>query len=443
MTSFVVRSWWSRRRSTAGAVGLLALTGLVALAPAAGADPGAPTPPSAPTPPVATATAPADPIVARWRASGACDDLLAAGSLAAPTAAPAGGWTGWWAAAGLEAARLDPACTAGRPPTPEPLWRAQVGLRLATSGAARPELAQWLLTSALPPTPRVANPIAALVDAAVAQARAGAPACALTSGQLAAIAWVASPSLVDGSWPLADDGREPAGDAPGLAALVAATLPPATFPPSTVAPATPPAGPATPSAASALARVAAWLCARPGDLAMPDVEGAAVAALLGDGPAVAQAATAAARLGSDPLDPHPTLPRVHGRPHVVRVEGFRVADTVAPSLARLLADAAADGVVLTGGAYRSVGDQVARRRANCAGDDGVADDYDLYEKPSSACSPRTARPGTSLHETGEAVDFEHCQTHDTACFRWLARYAHRYGLANLPEEPWHWSVTGD
>ena len=27
-------------------------------------------------------------------------------------------------------------------------------------------------------------------------------------------------------------------------------------------------------------------------------------------------------------------------------------------------------------------------------------------------------------------------------FRWLKRNAHRFGLYNLPSEPWHWSTNG-
>jgi LAS superfamily LD-carboxypeptidase LdcB len=66
--------------------------------------------------------------------------------------------------------------------------------------------------------------------------------------------------------------------------------------------------------------------------------------------------------------------------------------------------------------------------------------------PSSECSPPTARPGRSLHERGLAVDFncrgELVDSRADPCFRWLDANAARFGLYNLPSEPWHWSVTG-
>jgi hypothetical protein len=397
---------------------LTALAGLAGLASPASADtdPPAPAAAPAPTPPAAART---------------CADVVAAEVALAPESAPAGGWAAWWPASTLAAARLLPACAPlGRGPAPEPSWRAQVALRLTATAGGHADLAAWLGRTSQPPS-RVPNPVAGLVDASVATARTAVPTCTVVPGQVGALAWLASPSLFDGEWALTDAGAATAGDPPGLAALrtaVGVAPPPADTAPLTV--------PAT------LDAVATWLCAQPVDLATTEGLQAALTTLLADAGDATYAATVAARYGAEPLDPHVTIPRAKGRPKLTSVGPFRVATSVAPGLSALLADAAADGVVLTGGAFRDEGDQVARRRANCAGEDGVADDYDLYEKPSDQCSPRTARPGTSRHETGEAIDFEHCMTRDTACYRWLARYAHRYGLVNLPEEPWHWSVNG-
>ncbi len=44
-------------------------------------------------------------------------------------------------------------------------------------------------------------------------------------------------------------------------------------------------------------------------------------------------------------------------------------------------------------------EQIALRQRHCG-----PSDYDIFEKPSGECSPPTARPGTSRHETGDAVD---------------------------------------
>jgi LAS superfamily LD-carboxypeptidase LdcB len=66
--------------------------------------------------------------------------------------------------------------------------------------------------------------------------------------------------------------------------------------------------------------------------------------------------------------------------------------------------------------------------------------------PSSRCSPPTARPGSSNHERGLAIDLT-CggaliRSRSNDCFVWLEEHGAAYGLANLPSEPWHWSVDG-
>lgn len=100
----------------------------------------------------------------------------------------------------------------------------------------------------------------------------------------------------------------------------------------------------------------------------------------------------------------------------------------------MLTAAARDGVQLTGTSYRSTAEQIALREAHCG-----TTRYAIYEMPSSQCSPPTARPGTSDHEQGLAIDFHNCSTRRTACYRWLAANAGRFGLHPLNIEPWHWS----
>jgi LAS superfamily LD-carboxypeptidase LdcB len=114
-----------------------------------------------------------------------------------------------------------------------------------------------------------------------------------------------------------------------------------------------------------------------------------------------------------------------------------VAESIVNSTRRLLAAAKADGLKLCGGGYRDSAAQIAVRKANCG-----PTTYDIYEKPASQCTPPTAKPGTSQHEKGLAIDFESCQTRSTACYTWLAKHAATYGFKNLPSEPWHWSTTG-
>lgn len=124
---------------------------------------------------------------------------------------------------------------------------------------------------------------------------------------------------------------------------------------------------------------------------------------------------------------------------MVQIPGIAggVHPVIADNVRRMIADAAADGITLTGGGYRSPQRQIELREQHCG-----PTQYDIYEKPSSQCTPPTARPGSSRHETGRAIDFNNASSRDTAVFRWLAANAARYGLRNLPSEPWHWSVDG-
>lgn len=119
----------------------------------------------------------------------------------------------------------------------------------------------------------------------------------------------------------------------------------------------------------------------------------------------------------------------------------QVAGDIAGSVERLLADAAGAGINLCGYGYRDPADQIAVRRANCG-----SSTYAIYQAPSSYCSPPTARPGTSLHEQGLAIDFTSgggTIGSGSSGYSWLRDNAANYGLYNLPGEPWHWSVDGN
>jgi hypothetical protein len=78
-------------------------------------------------------------------------------------------------------------------------------------------------------------------------------------------------------------------------------------------------------------------------------------------------------------------------------------------------------------ARRSREQQIALRKAHCG-----TSDYDVFQKPSDQCRPATARPGSSKHELGLAVDFGG----DTAR---VAQLAGKYGLVKtVSSEPWHY-----
>jgi hypothetical protein len=129
-----------------------------------------------------------------------------------------------------------------------------------------------------------------------------------------------------------------------------------------------------------------------------------------------------------------------GNVPLARVEGITVHQAIADQVGGLVQAARADGFTLAGGGYRDPAQQIALRRSHCG-----ASQYAIYEMPSSQCSPPTARPGSSNHERGLAIDFT-CDgrsvSRGSACFRWLSANAPAFGLRNLPSEPWHWSVDG-
>jgi len=127
---------------------------------------------------------------------------------------------------------------------------------------------------------------------------------------------------------------------------------------------------------------------------------------------------------------------------VVNVGGIWVHGSIANNVRDLLNAATSAGLSLRGGGYRDPAGQIATRRNNCG-----PTYYDIYEKPSGQCSPPTARPGRSMHERGLAIDFTSSgrliTSRSDPAFTWLRANASRYGLYNLPSEPWHWSTTGN
>ncbi len=177
-------------------------------------------------------------------------------------------------------------------------------------------------------------------------------------------------------------------------------------------------------------------------------EAASLAALdkkLADQIAAEQARIAAQLAQSRPRSApsRPAVPLTDlGGGSIVSVRGIRVHRQIASQLESLLAAADGDGVRLAGGGYRDPAAQIALRRANCGGSDAA-----VYSMSASQCSPPTARPGASMHERGLAVDFTYngslISSRSNPGYQWLDANASRFGLYNLPSEPWHWSVNGN
>lgn len=85
---------------------------------------------------------------------------------------------------------------------------------------------------------------------------------------------------------------------------------------------------------------------------------------------------------------------------IATVGGIEVHADIAGQLGAMIGGAAADGITLSGGGWRSSDEQVAIRREVCG-----TSDYAIWEMPSWECSPPVARLGRSMHEQGLAIDF--------------------------------------
>lgn len=105
----------------------------------------------------------------------------------------------------------------------------------------------------------------------------------------------------------------------------------------------------------------------------------------------------------------------------------------------MIAGAAADGITFTSGGFRTAAEQIRLRTVNgCP---------DIYTAPASSCRVPTARPGTSNHELGLAMDMADMCFPNSTCagnqrYDWLVANASKWGIKKLSSEAWHWSVDG-
>lgn len=109
------------------------------------------------------------------------------------------------------------------------------------------------------------------------------------------------------------------------------------------------------------------------------------------------------------------------------VDVAELAELIEPARSRVTAllQATGERVTIVSG-RRTLAEQIALRQAHCG-----RDFYSVWQKPASQCTPPTARPGTSKHEKGLAVDLGG----DLAL---AARRAPAAGLRRtVPGENWH------
>ncbi len=111
---------------------------------------------------------------------------------------------------------------------------------------------------------------------------------------------------------------------------------------------------------------------------------------------------------------------IGGPKPAVRRQGHYIGAHLAGQFDAMVAAAARDGINLQiSSGYRSRAEQEELWRANP--------------------NPKyVARPGTSNHEKGDAIDFRNTP----GAYDWLKRNATRFGFHNYPPEPWHYSLNG-
>lgn len=122
--------------------------------------------------------------------------------------------------------------------------------------------------------------------------------------------------------------------------------------------------------------------------------------------------------------------------------GIRIATSMLPQITNMLAAARKEGVELLpiSSGWRDPAKQVELRKQNCP---------DWQNSPPGDCRPVTAKPGTSNHERGQAIDFGNmCYPNGSICpgnprWEWLRNNASKYGFLPLSSEAWHWSLTGN
>ncbi len=108
--------------------------------------------------------------------------------------------------------------------------------------------------------------------------------------------------------------------------------------------------------------------------------------------------------------------------NLVTRQGKQLDSSIAGNFDAMVAAAKKDGVNLTiTSANRSRAEQEKLYAAYKAGKGNLA-----------------AKPGTSNHEKGQAIDFGNTP----GAWNWLAKNAEKFGFKNLKGEPWHYSPTG-
>lgn len=120
------------------------------------------------------------------------------------------------------------------------------------------------------------------------------------------------------------------------------------------------------------------------------------------------------------------------------IDGRRVTADLYPKVMQIKQEAESEGVLLlVASGLRLKMEQFDLRKANVIDKSKVSDFDYILEADNGLFNPRTAKPGTSNHEFGIAMDFG--VNGKPKVYAWLVRNALRFGwVRTVPSERWHW-----
>jgi LAS superfamily LD-carboxypeptidase LdcB len=121
---------------------------------------------------------------------------------------------------------------------------------------------------------------------------------------------------------------------------------------------------------------------------------------------------------------------------VTLIDGKKVVNSYVPFVKAIKEAAFNDKVILKiNEGFRTWDEQYGFRKRNVIDKDKMNDKEYLVTADNGLFNPRTAKPGYSNHQNGNAIDFN--VPIDT--YRWMVKNAKVYRfIRTVPSEKWHW-----
>jgi len=122
---------------------------------------------------------------------------------------------------------------------------------------------------------------------------------------------------------------------------------------------------------------------------------------------------------------------------VTMIQGKKIVNKYVVPLNTLIQAAAKDKVTLMiDSGFRTWNEQFNIRKNNLIDRTKVNDRNYIITADAGLFSPRTAKPGFSNHQDGDAVDFN---VNYPGVYKWMVHNALQHGwIRTVPSETWHW-----